>query len=87
MASFFHKPIEYLKGIGPEKAALINKELGYFNVGNLLQHYPFRYEDRTSFHSLRKSQKISCHLIVTFTSIKIEIQMWLNVVKCLHCSS
>ena len=52
MASFFHKPIEYLKGIGPEKAALINKELGYFNVSNLLQHYPFRYEDRTSFHKI-----------------------------------
>ena len=52
MASFFHKPIEYLKGIGPEKAALINKELGYFNFGNLLQHYPFRYEDRTSFHKI-----------------------------------
>ena len=52
MASFFHKPIESLKGIGPEKAALINKELGYFNYGNLLQHYPFRYEDRTSFHKI-----------------------------------
>ena len=49
MAGFFHKSIEFLKGIGPEKAALINKELGYFNYGDLLQHFPFRYEDRTTF--------------------------------------
>ena len=52
MAGFFHKSIEYLKGIGPEKATLINKELGYFNYGDLLQHYPFRYEDRTTFHKI-----------------------------------
>ena len=52
MADFFHKSIEFLKGIGPEKAALINKELSYFNYGDLLQHYPFRYEDRTSFHKI-----------------------------------
>ena len=52
MAGFFHKSIEFLKGIGPEKAALINKELGYFNYGDLLQHFPFRYEDRTTFHKI-----------------------------------
>ena len=52
MAGFFHKSIEFLKGIGPEKAALINKELGYFNFGDLLQHFPFRYEDRTKFSKI-----------------------------------
>ncbi len=41
-------PIEYLKGIGPYKADLLKKELGIFTCWQLLQHYPFRYIDRTS---------------------------------------
>jgi ATP-dependent DNA helicase RecG len=50
MAGFFDTPIEYLKGIGPQRAALINKELNIFTFADLIQHYPFRYEDRTKFY-------------------------------------
>ncbi len=49
---FFDTPIEYLKGVGPQRAALLNKELGIFTFGHLLQHYPFRYEDRTRFYTV-----------------------------------
>ncbi|MDL5047352.1 ATP-dependent DNA helicase RecG [Oscillatoria amoena NRMC-F 0135] len=49
---FFDTPIEYLKGVGPQRAALLNKELGIFTFGHLLQHYPFRYEDRTRFYKI-----------------------------------
>ncbi|NQW28132.1 MAG: ATP-dependent DNA helicase RecG [Flammeovirgaceae bacterium] len=52
MAGVFHKPIEFLKGIGPEKAVLLNKELGIFTYADLIQHFPFRYEDRTTFHKI-----------------------------------
>jgi ATP-dependent DNA helicase RecG len=52
MPGFFDTPIEYLKGVGPQRAALLNKELGIFTFGDLLQHYPFRYEDRTRFYSI-----------------------------------
>lgn len=52
MAGFFETPIEFLKGVGPEKAALLNKELGIFTYADLLQHYPFRYEDRTRFYPI-----------------------------------
>lgn len=50
--SFFDTPIEYLKGVGPQRAALLSKELGIFTFGQLLQHYPFRYEDRTRFYKI-----------------------------------
>lgn len=50
--SFFDTSIEFLKGVGPQRAALLQKELKIFTYGDLLQHYPFRYEDRTRFYSI-----------------------------------
>ena len=50
--SFFDTRIEFLKGVGSQKAALLNLELGIFNFGDLIQHYPFRHEDRTIFHKI-----------------------------------
>jgi ATP-dependent DNA helicase RecG len=54
MRSFFETPIEFLKGVGPQRAALLNKELNIFTFGDLIQHYPFRYEDRTKFYSINE---------------------------------
>ncbi len=54
MPSFFTTPIEFLKGVGPQKAALLNKELSIFTYADLLQHYPYRYEDRTKFYSIKE---------------------------------
>lgn len=46
-------PIEYLKGIGPQKGDVLKKELQLFTIGDLLQYYPFRYIDRTEFHKIK----------------------------------
>lgn len=54
MSGFFETRIEFLKGVGPQRAELLNKELSIFTYGDLLQHYPFRYEDRTRFHKIRE---------------------------------
>ena len=47
-------PIEYLKGVGPQKADVLKKELQIFTIGDLLQHYPFRYIDRTKFYKIQQ---------------------------------
>src|SRR5688500_11130674 len=52
MSGFFDTPIEYLKGVGPQRGELLNKELNIFTYGDLIQHYPFRYEDRTRFYTI-----------------------------------
>jgi len=49
MTSVFDTKIEFLKGMGTARAELLNKELAIFTFGDLLEHYPFRYEDRTQF--------------------------------------
>ncbi|MBL7852340.1 MAG: ATP-dependent DNA helicase RecG [Cyclobacteriaceae bacterium] len=54
MTPFFDTSIEYLKGVGPQRAALLQKELKIFTYGDLIQHYPFRYEDRTRFYSIKE---------------------------------
>jgi ATP-dependent DNA helicase RecG len=52
--SFFDSSLEFLKGVGPQRAALLQKELKLFTFGDLIQHYPFRYEDRTKFYSINE---------------------------------
>lgn len=47
-------PIEYLKGVGPQKADILKKELQIFTIADLVQTYPFRYIDRTQFHKVRQ---------------------------------
>ncbi len=48
--SLLDTSIEFLKGVGPKRAELLNKELGIFNYRGLLEYYPFRYVDKTQYH-------------------------------------
>lgn len=64
MSSFFETKIEYLKGVGPQKGVLLNKELGIFTYGDLIQHYPFRYEDKTRIHNITDLTKDSPYVQV-----------------------
>jgi ATP-dependent DNA helicase RecG len=69
---FFDTKIEFLKGVGPQKAALINKELNIFTFGEMLQHYPFRYEDRTKFYKIRQLHAELDHVQVMGRLIRLE---------------
>jgi len=46
---FLDNGVEYIKGVGPRRAELLNKELNIFTWGDLLSYYPFRYTDRSKF--------------------------------------
>lgn len=48
---FLKTPIEYLKGVGPERAAILKNEATIFTFGDLLKLFPYRYVDRTQFYS------------------------------------
>ncbi len=54
LANFFDTSIEFLKGVGPQRAALLQKELKLFTFGDLIQYYPFRHEDRTKFYLVKE---------------------------------
>ena len=68
MSSYFETPIEFLKGVGPQRAALLQKELNIFTFGDLVGHYPFRYEDRTRFYSVAE-----VHESMPFVQVKGKI--------------
>ena len=40
-------PIDYLKGVGTERAQILKKEASIYSYGDLLEYYPFRYIDKT----------------------------------------
>ena len=42
----------YLKGVGPQRAELLRKELGVKTVGDLLRHYPSNYVDRSQIYKI-----------------------------------
>ena len=46
-------PIEYIKGVGPQRADIIKKELGLFTFRDLLEYFPFRHIDRTLITPIR----------------------------------
>ncbi len=51
---FLKTPIEFLKGVGPQRADVLKKEMGIFVYHDLLRHYPFRYIDKTKFYKINE---------------------------------
>ena len=47
-----NKDVKYVKGVGPNKAKLLNK-LNIFTLKDLITYYPRDYEDRSIITSLR----------------------------------
>jgi len=66
-------PIEYLKGVGPEKGALLKKELGVGTFEDLLMHIPFRYVDKSSIHHIGdlNERMPFCQVIGRIDSVKL----------------
>lgn len=52
--SFLETPIEYLKGVGPQRGELLRKELGIYTYNDLITFYPFRYVDKTKFYKIKE---------------------------------
>ncbi len=50
--TYLDTPIEFLKGVGPQRADLLKNELGVFTFADLLHFYPFRYIDRSKFYTI-----------------------------------
>ena len=44
--------IEYLKGVGPKRAAMLKREIGVHTFDDLIQYYPFRYIDKSKVHKV-----------------------------------
>ena len=54
--------IEFLKGVGPNRAKLLNSELKISTFKDLLFQFPFRYIDKTSYHKISEIQSINSEI-------------------------
>ncbi|WP_269684656.1 ATP-dependent DNA helicase RecG [Flavobacterium lacustre] len=54
--NLLHTPIEYLKGVGPNRGELLRKELGIYKYQDLVNFFPNRYIDRTRYYKINELQ-------------------------------
>lgn len=52
MSSVFKTSLQYIPGMGPSKALLLQQELQLLTFEDLVYFYPFRYEDRSRLYSI-----------------------------------
>ena len=74
--NLFQTPIDYLKGVGPNRADLLKKELGIYTFQDLVNLFPNRYLDRTQFYKIDQLQRTSAdvQIIGKLTNIKTVAQ-------------
>ena len=56
------KEIIYLKGVGPQRADVLRTELGIRTWGDLLDHYPFRYIDRSQIIQIKDIESEAAYI-------------------------
>ena len=54
--------IDYLKGVGPNRAKLLKKELKIFTFQDLLSFFPYRYIDKTKYHKIQEINNIKSEI-------------------------
>ena len=64
--------IEYLKGIGPNRAALLREELGIRTYQDLLHFFPNRYIDRSRFYAINQLPQNNAEVQVKGEIIQIK---------------
>lgn len=57
-------PIDYLKGVGPNRADLLRKDLDIYTYQDLLNFFPNRYLDKTRFYKISELQQNSAEVQV-----------------------
>lgn len=71
--NFLLTAIDYLKGVGPSRAALIKKELQIHTYQDFLHLFPNRYLDRTKYYKINQLQQTGAEvqIIGRITNIRI----------------
>src|SRR5690554_5392197 len=71
-ANFLQTPIDYLKGVGPNRADLLKKELGIHTFQDLLNLFPNRYLDRTQYYKIAHLQQTNAEVQIIGKIIHIK---------------
>lgn len=72
MSTNLQTPIDYLKGVGPNRADLLRKELGIHTYQDLINLFPNRYLDRTQYYKINQLQPNASEVQIVGKIIKFE---------------
>ena len=70
--NLFETPIEYLKGVGPQRGDLLRKELNIHKYGDLLHLFPNRYIDKTKYFKINQLQNTNSEFQIIGKIINIK---------------
>ncbi len=76
-------PVQYVKGVGPQRALALQK-LGIGTLEDLLYHLPFRYEDRRAFArigELRPGVKVAVSGVIAVAGLRRARRMSLYEIR------
>ncbi|WP_353778368.1 ATP-dependent DNA helicase RecG [Winogradskyella sp. 3972H.M.0a.05] len=76
MSTNLQTPIDYLKGVGPNRADLLRKELGIHTYQDLINLFPNRYIDRTQYYKINQLQQTNAEVQIVgeITALKVVAQ-------------
>lgn len=64
-ANLLQTPIDYLKGVGPNRADLLRRELGIHTYQDLINFFPNRYIDKTRYYKISELQQNTAEVQIT----------------------
>ncbi len=73
LPNILSNPIAYLKGVGPQRAELLNKELGIHTFRDLLELFPYRHIDKTKVHLIRDIEPDADYVQIRGRLMSLEI--------------
>ncbi|WP_306350304.1 ATP-dependent DNA helicase RecG [Flavobacterium sp. '19STA2R22 D10 B1'] len=71
-SNLLQTPIEYLKGVGPNRGELLRKELGIHKYQDLINLYPNRYIDRTRYYTINELHSTTAEVQIVGKIINIK---------------
>jgi ATP-dependent DNA helicase RecG len=81
MNNLLETPIEYLKGVGPQRGELLRKQLGIHKYGDLVNFFPNRYFDRTRYYKINELQNSNAEVQIIGKIINIKTLEYAKTLK------
>jgi ATP-dependent DNA helicase RecG len=73
MKAALQTPIEYLKGVGPNRADLLRSELGIHTYRDLMNLFPNRYIDKTKYYKINQLQQTNADVQIVGKIIHLKM--------------
>ncbi len=73
MADLLQTDIKFLTGVGPKRADLLNRELNIHTFEDLLNHFPYRYIDRSRFYKISEINSQLPYIQIRGRIISLEV--------------